>query len=280
MKLTCVTAVFNAVAAGNRERLIRCVKSVAALKTEHEHLVYDGASTDGTVELLRELEAQTSGLKVVSEKDTGIYNALNKGVRDASGEWLYVLGCDDFISAPEVLDDVISHRIQSFDHVISPVVWDDGRRKRVGGIYRRNIFFGTPYCHQGVLTRTQVVRSCGGFGEKRRVFADYALFAEIHRRAVRIAYLTKPFSTYYAEGMSAVGHGVFPDETMSVSKELLGVSDEDVRRFKRKLYFPLKPFLPMLFHRDATFRYAALYMVLRNIAGHFGYFNYKRGERI
>ena len=52
MKLTCVTATFNCIKAGNRERLIRCVEPVAKLKTEHEHLIYDGASKDGTAELL------------------------------------------------------------------------------------------------------------------------------------------------------------------------------------------------------------------------------------
>ena len=76
MKLTCVTAVFNAIKSGNRESLIRCVESVAKLKTEHEHLIYDGASTDGTVALLRELEAKTPGVRVVSE-------------------WVYVLGADE-----------------------------------------------------------------------------------------------------------------------------------------------------------------------------------------
>ena len=44
MKLTCVTATFNVIAAGNRDKLIRCVESVAKLKTAHEHLIYDGAS--------------------------------------------------------------------------------------------------------------------------------------------------------------------------------------------------------------------------------------------
>lgn len=92
MKLTCVTATFNCIKAGNRERLIRCVESVAKLKTEHEHLIYDGVSTDGTVELLRELEAKIPNLKVVSEPDTGIYNALNKGVRDAKGGMVLCVG--------------------------------------------------------------------------------------------------------------------------------------------------------------------------------------------
>ena len=98
MKLTCVTATFNCIKAGNRERLIRCIESVAKLKTEHEHLIYDGASADGTAELLHELEVKTLGLKVISEPDTGIYNAINKGVRDAKGEWFYVLGADDYVS--------------------------------------------------------------------------------------------------------------------------------------------------------------------------------------
>ena len=60
MKLTCVTATFNCIKAGNRERLVRCIESVAKLKTEHEHLIYDGASTDGTVELFRSAALDTS----------------------------------------------------------------------------------------------------------------------------------------------------------------------------------------------------------------------------
>lgn len=64
MKLTCVTATFNCIKSGNLDRLIRCVESVAKLKTEHEHLIYDGASTDGTVKLLRELESKTPGFSL------------------------------------------------------------------------------------------------------------------------------------------------------------------------------------------------------------------------
>ena len=107
MNLTCVTAVYNAIASGNRERLIRCVESVSKLKIEHEHLIYDGASTDGTVELLRGLKQRNDRLSVVSELDKGIYNALNKGVRAANGTWVLILGCDDYLDKPEVLDQLL-----------------------------------------------------------------------------------------------------------------------------------------------------------------------------
>lgn len=277
MKLTCVTATFNCIKAGDRERLIRCVESVAKLKTEHEHLIYDGVSTDGTVELLRELEATTPRLKVVSEPDTGIYNALNKGVRDAKGEWFYVLGADDYIAKPLVMEQIIQLSGNDVEHIIAPV-WNLSASGgiRLGGVHKRNIFFGTPYCHQGVLMRTSLVRQCGGFDESFKVFADYAMFVESHRRGSLIRYLNSPFAVYSTCGFSSKGHGIFPDECMRVSQRLLGVSPKEIEQFRRTAYFPLKRVVPYICNRDATLRLGAFCMVAKNILGHLGiYRGYK-----
>ena len=65
LKLTCVTAVFNAVKAGNRDRLIRCVESVAKLAVSHEHLIFDGGSSDGTLEILKDLAGRIPTVKII-----------------------------------------------------------------------------------------------------------------------------------------------------------------------------------------------------------------------
>lgn len=277
MKLTCVTATFNCIRSGNKERLIRCVESVANLKTEHEHLIYDGASTDGTVELLRELELKTQGLKVVSEPDTGIYNALNKGVREAKGEWFYVLGADDYIARPLVMEEIIDIEGNEAEHIVAPV-WriSASTGKRLGGVQKRNIFFGTPYCHQGVLMRTSLVRQCGGFDEVFKVFADYALFVESHLRGSRIRYVNAPFAVYSTSGFSSEGHGTFPDECMRISHHLLGVSNREIEQFRRTAYFPLKRVIPYIFHRDATLRLGAFCMLAKNILGHLGLYRWRK----
>ena len=171
VKLTVVTAVRNAIAAGNRDALVRCVESVALLKTMHEHLIYDGASTDGTIDLLHELETKTPGLKVVSEQDTGIYNALNKGVRDATGDWFYVLGCDDYICHPAVLDRLVAEveRSNHVEAIVSTVRRQTSSSEEdwfTDTSQLDQIFTDPCVCHQGELLRTSIVRDLGGFDER------------------------------------------------------------------------------------------------------------------
>ena len=72
--------------------------------TNFEHLVVDGASTDGTVKI-----AERSGIKgisVVSESDRGLYDAMNKGIRRAKGEYLIFLNAGDAFHAPSSLQEI------------------------------------------------------------------------------------------------------------------------------------------------------------------------------
>jgi glycosyltransferase involved in cell wall biosynthesis len=90
--LSVVTATLN-----RRDYLPRCLESVTAQEYPHkEHVVIDGGSTDGTVEILREYAQRYPHLKWVSEPDTGLSQALNKGLARARGDAVGVLGDDDY----------------------------------------------------------------------------------------------------------------------------------------------------------------------------------------
>ena len=251
MQLTCVTATFNCIEAGNREGLVRCVESVAKLKTEHEHLVYDGASKDGTVELLRELEKTTPGLKVVSERDSGIYNALNKGVRDAKGVWLYVLGSDDFVERPEVLDEIAA--INDCDAVATPVAWGS----RVRQITLENIFCGSPYCHQGVLQKTGLVRQYGGFDESYRISADYDLMLKFHEEARRIKYLDRQFAFFGDGGFTSTYKEEMNRDTAKICAAHFGMALRAAERMVSSHVVPLSFASRYSSHPDYAFRVAA-----------------------
>jgi hypothetical protein len=73
---------------------------------DFEHLIIDGASTDRTLSLLRQYKDPR--LKIVSEPDSGIYDAWNKGLAMASGDWILFIGGDDFLMAGDILDRVQS----------------------------------------------------------------------------------------------------------------------------------------------------------------------------
>lgn len=97
---TIITSTLNVI-----ETIERCVKSVAEQTfRNYEHIIVDGASTDGTVEFLNSRKELFSVL--ISEPDTGIYNAWNKALKYARGEWILFLGADDILADKNVLGDV------------------------------------------------------------------------------------------------------------------------------------------------------------------------------
>lgn len=259
MKLTCVTATYNCMKAGNRERLIRCVESVAKLKTEHEHLIYDGASTDGTVELLRELEAKTPGLKVVSEPDTGIYNALNKGVRDAKGEWFYVLGADDYILHPEVMDALLAE--YNSDEIVTPAEIKYGLRP----VTTKKIFINMPYCHQGVIQKTAAIRRFGAFDEQYAIASDFKLILQFHEAGLDIRYDDRVFAYFGGDGMSSTSTDETIVEYANIVATHFRISEVRAAKMCRRGYISIRLAWPYFSHKDAAFRTAAWNTIYESI---------------
>ena len=92
----------------NASGLEKTMQSVAAQTVkEFEYIVVDGASTDGSIEVIKKLEHEFAHLKWVSEPDSGIYNAMNKGLRMASGDYIQILNSADCLAAPEVTERML-----------------------------------------------------------------------------------------------------------------------------------------------------------------------------
>ncbi len=266
MKLTCVTATFNCIKAGNCEQLIRCIESVAKLKTEHEHLIYDGSSTDGTAELLYEFEKITPSLKVVSEPDTGIYNALNKGVRDAKGEWFYVLGSDDYISNPEILDSIIKEIENEDAEAIVTTVRKQtasGEKDWFTDISQLNQIFTSPcVCHQGELLKTKRVRELGGFDERYHIAADSDMFFKAHFNNIKFKYVFKTFA-YFSFGGYAICNLDFTQKEHRISvANVLGLNSWQKSRFVNDTYLlPTLLLIKLLNHPDICIKQSSYTML-------------------
>src|ERR1035441_6988489 len=104
-KLSIVIPTFNSGAT-----IEHCLTSIACQTfSDCEIIIQDGGSTDNTIDLVRDWEKANAGVdvKLRQEKDTGIYDAMNKAVLRASGEWLYFLGSDDELHDPHVLERVL-----------------------------------------------------------------------------------------------------------------------------------------------------------------------------
>lgn len=93
----------------NADGLEKTMQSVATQTfKEFEYIVIDGASTDGSVDIIKKYESQVAHLRWVSEPDKGIYNAMNKGLRMASGDYIQILNSGDSLAAPDVTQRMIS----------------------------------------------------------------------------------------------------------------------------------------------------------------------------
>ena len=264
MKLTCVTATFNCIASGHRESLIRCIRSVATLKTVHEHLIYDCASTDGSAELLRELELTTPGLKVVSEPDTGIYNALNQGVRDAKGEWCYVLGADDYICNPDVMDELCKSA-GSEEAIVAPI-----ERERGWPFFRADkdlhvLLWDVAYSHQGLIMQTKTIRRYGGFDERYRICADWDLMRKAHDNGLTFWYTYHASANYGVGGASESGDGLAAKEVYAVSQKHLGLNDDRMTVFWKTKTLSWQMIFSYLRHRDYGYRLSASGMIKRKL---------------
>ena len=103
MKLSIITINRN-----NATGLEKTMRSVATQTfKDFEYIVVDGASTDGSVDVIKKLEPEFKHLKWVSEPDSGIYNAMNKGMRMASGEYFQILNSADCLASEDVIERML-----------------------------------------------------------------------------------------------------------------------------------------------------------------------------
>jgi glycosyltransferase involved in cell wall biosynthesis len=162
-----------------------CLDSVAVQDCEsRETIVIDGASTDGTPELLARNLREGRLTSFLSEPDRGIYNAWNKGVRRARGRWICFLGCDDAFHDPGALRALVQAAEAAGDR--SRVVYGRINRVTASGVLvetigvpweraRKAFLGGVNIPHPGTLHHRTIFEQRGYFDESYRIAGDYHL---------------------------------------------------------------------------------------------------------
>ena len=194
MKISIVTAVYNRV-----DCIAHAVESVQRqTHADIEHVVVDGASTDGTLDVLRRCLDDRAVL--VSEPDQGIYDALNKGLSRSTGEVVGFLHSDDFYADDSVLAEVA----QTFADPDMDAVYGDleyvargdinrvVRRWRSGSYSRNRLAWGWMPPHPTLYLRRRVIDAWGGFDTRYRIAADYdAVLRYFGRAGIRVGYIPR-----------------------------------------------------------------------------------------
>jgi len=173
-----IVAVFNA-----GKTLQQCIDSFAIQTYPNKQLIIiDGGSTDDTLEIIRQNSDKVNFS--ISEKDRGIYDAWNKGLAQAQGEWVCFLGADDYLYDSQVIENMISN-IQHLPDEIQiaygqvALVDDAGNEKELLGQDWREIKqqFKKIMCipHPGVFHRHTLFKQYGNFNAEFRIAGDYEM---------------------------------------------------------------------------------------------------------
>ncbi|MDQ3112243.1 MAG: glycosyltransferase [Bacteroidota bacterium] len=136
-----------------------------------EVLIIDAVSKDNTLELARKYEKHFQ-LLIFSEADRGIYDAMNKGIALAKGKWVYFLGSDDELYAPDTLQKVAEYLQPGID-----VIYGNVFSSRFGGVYAGSFdqkkIFNQNICHQSIFFNKDVFKQTGLFDLSYKIWADH-----------------------------------------------------------------------------------------------------------
>ena len=174
-KITIITAVYN-----RSETIGQAIKSVAAQSYDNvEHIIIDGASTDNT---LSEVEKHSHArIRVISEPDNGIYDALNKGMKTATGDVIGLMHSDDFFAHNDVLTNVArvfeeerpDAVFGDLDYVSATNPTKVIRRWKPGSYSHTKLSGGWMPPHPTLYVRRDVIERFGGYNIDYRIAADY-----------------------------------------------------------------------------------------------------------
>jgi len=196
-KVSVITPTLNCAAT-----IAECLESIASQDYDNiEHIVVDGSSTDETLEILK-----SHNTNVTSEKDLGIYDAINKGIKRSSGEIIHILNADDHYKHKSVLSQMVAFmtdnqldvghaRVEQIDH--------QGRLVRIIGydVQRSKLLRKCKVAHPAVFVRRNVYEQFGYFNTGFQIAGDHDFFLRIWDR-VNIGFLSEVVAVMRLGGVS------------------------------------------------------------------------------
>lgn len=263
MKLSIITINYN-----NAEGLRKTLASVAAQTCcDIEHVVIDGGSTDGSVEVIKEYVNQCVMYDVlwVSEKDKGIYDAMNKGVKKATGDYVWILNSGDCVAAPDVIermaaaleignrtlengiDILLGNKLQVYPRRKCKKIDDrciDDRLTPCSMDVSMLTFYSGTVPQDAAFVKRELFEKYGYFDDKLKICADWKLYLNmIALGGVQPMYVNIDVVLFDMTGISNENHELRLAERRAYLEEVLPTSalkDYDAYSFPIRQYQRLK----------------------------------------
>jgi glycosyltransferase involved in cell wall biosynthesis len=206
MKISIITPTYN-----SAKTISRTIDSIILQSYKDiEYIVIDGDSTDGTQDIVLNFKDKIN-LKLISEKDSGIYDAMNKGIGIAGGDVIGILNSDDFYKDESVLSEVM----QAFVDIQIDAVYGDisyfgpdvnkiTRYWKAGEYKESNLNSGWVIPHPALFVRKSVYKKYGLYNINLKIAADYEFILRILKiYKIKVKYIPKILVRMYDGGTSA-----------------------------------------------------------------------------
>lgn len=253
MKLSIITINYN-----NADSLRKTLASIAEQTyRDIEHIIIDGGSIDGSVEVIKEYVRTNPNndpffkhtIKWVSEKDSGIYNAMNKGIRKATGAYVQILNSGDILASPDVTERMIDtlltlnikHSTENVSILYGNMVKFDYSNNRILGKskeveYSLRQYFTSTMNHDCCYFRRDLFETYGLYDENLKIVSDWKWFLQaIGLGHVKPEYVDIDVTIFDASGISETNLALRNQERRQVLEELLPpaiLADYDAHAFE------------------------------------------------
>ncbi len=207
MKVSIITVCYN-----SSETIESTIQSVISQNYSNiEYIIVDGLSTDDTLKIVERYKNKIA--KIVSEKDNGIYDAINKGIDQATGDIVAILHADDFYTNANVISTIVDSFIkQNIDTVYGDLQYVERidttivKRNWISGSYRKENFLkGWMPPHPSFFARKQCYEKFGNFNTDLKSAADYELMLRfLYKNNCSVAYIPQVLVKMRVGGKSNV----------------------------------------------------------------------------
>lgn len=233
IKLSIVTVNLN-----NRDGLRKTLQSIASQNGSlPEVLIIDGGSTDGSLDVIAEFTKKGIVSFYKSEKDYGIYDAMNQGVRNINGDYVLFLNSGDVLYGNNALVLLQTHITdQSADiYFADAIVSETGERISYHDRVDRKFLFFNSLCHQSIVYKSRVFSDIGLYDISYRIIADREHLYRAYMNGITFKHMDFPLVIWEKSGYSSNNINTYVNETIHFQTENYLLSERILMKFVRKM---------------------------------------------
>jgi len=206
-----------------------------------EHIIIDGASKDGSVEFIKELISKANNqnikIKFITEPDTGIYNAMNKGVKKSTGEYFIFMNSDDYYKSKDAIKILVNIlEKNNADLSASAIEAIDVKHNtlKIKKAKPTKFVWRMPLCHQTLLAKRELFDRFGGLDENYLISADYDFLFKSLVNGAKISTTNEILVSFRTGGICSQYSSIAAQDNLSILKKYYGESVE--KKLIHKIY--------------------------------------------